>query len=256
VCLPHSDQGAPPGGGGFQPEQGGSVEAACHKECQIAKRDRNENRIKRRKARERGDSSDEDLSPETSWSGDVPSAEVDWSNMSGSSLSSPPRATEVSSSRWPQTAGHDKNVGSNSRQAVRPAREDQRTVRPRVAPSRMGASESQRAAPRQVDPPEAVGGATGSCPLTFQRFRPPQLGLLAEASIASKVDGLGVDAERVAGGGFWHRPAAPVVVTYQGRRSPGRSCFPRRRRGPRTNPGRRRSRRINPRAVGGAHCRR
>jgi hypothetical protein len=115
VCLPHSDQGTSPGGGGFQLEQGGSVEAACHKERQIAKRDRNENRIKRRKAGERGDSSDEDLSPETSWSGDVPSAEVDWSNMSGSSLSSPPRATEVSSSRRPQTAAHDKNVGSNSR---------------------------------------------------------------------------------------------------------------------------------------------
>jgi hypothetical protein len=52
-----------------------------------------QNRIKRRKAGERGVSSDEDPSPEPSWSGDVPSVEVDWSNMSGSSSSSPPRAT-------------------------------------------------------------------------------------------------------------------------------------------------------------------
>jgi hypothetical protein len=78
---------------------------------------------------------------------------VDWSDMPGSSSSSPPCATEVSSSQWPQTATRDKNVGFSSRQAARPAREDQRTVRPRVAPSRTGASESQRAAPRQTNPP-------------------------------------------------------------------------------------------------------
>jgi hypothetical protein len=54
--------------------------AACkaqHKERQITKRDRNDNRIKRRKAGERGVSSDEDPSPESSWSGDVASATVD-----------------------------------------------------------------------------------------------------------------------------------------------------------------------------------
>jgi hypothetical protein len=78
---------------------------------------------------------------------------VDWSDMSGSSSSSPPRATEVSSSWQPQTAVCDKNVGSSSRQAARPAHEDQRMVCPRVAPSQTGASESQRAAPRQADPP-------------------------------------------------------------------------------------------------------
>jgi hypothetical protein len=50
---------------------------AQHKECQIAKSDRNDNRIKRRKAGERGVSSDEDPSPESSWSGDVASAAVD-----------------------------------------------------------------------------------------------------------------------------------------------------------------------------------
>jgi hypothetical protein len=121
---------------------------AQHKELQISKLDRNDNRIKRRKAGERGVSSDEDLSPEPSWSGDIASAAVDWSDKSGSSSSSPPRAIEVSSSRWPQTAARDKNVGSSSRQAARPAREDQRTDRPRVAPSRKGTSESQRAAPR------------------------------------------------------------------------------------------------------------
>jgi hypothetical protein len=62
---------------------------------------------------ERGVSSDEDPSPEPSWSGDVASTAVDLSDMSGSSSSSPPRATEVSSSRRPQTAARNKNVGSN-----------------------------------------------------------------------------------------------------------------------------------------------
>jgi hypothetical protein len=102
---------------------------------------------------ERGISSDEDPSPEPSWSGDVASVVVDWRDMSGSSSSSPPCPTEVSSSWRPQKAARDKNVGSSSRQAARPAREDQRTVCPRVAPSKMGASESQRAAPSQADPP-------------------------------------------------------------------------------------------------------
>jgi hypothetical protein len=100
----------------------------------------------------RGVSSDEDPSPEPSWSGDVPNAAVDWSEMSGSSSLSPPYAIEVSSSRQLQTATCDKKVGSSSRQAARPAHEDQRTVLPRVAPSGTGASEAQRVTPRQVDP--------------------------------------------------------------------------------------------------------
>jgi hypothetical protein len=69
---------------------------------------------------ELGVSSDEDPSPEPSWNGDVASAVVDWSNMLGSSLSSPPRGTKVSSSRRPQAAGCDKTVGSSSRQAAPP----------------------------------------------------------------------------------------------------------------------------------------
>jgi hypothetical protein len=97
---------------------------AQHKERQIAKRDRNDNRIKRRKAGERGVSSDEDPSSELSWSGDVANAAVDWSDMSGLSSSSPPYATEVSSSRRPQTVQCDKTVGSSSRQAAHPTRED------------------------------------------------------------------------------------------------------------------------------------
>jgi hypothetical protein len=62
---------------------------AQHKKCQIAKRDRNDDRNKRWKAGEQGVSSDEDPSPELLWSGDVASAAIDWSNMSGSSSSSP-----------------------------------------------------------------------------------------------------------------------------------------------------------------------
>jgi hypothetical protein len=91
-----------------------AVHKAQHKKRQIAKRNRNDNRTKRRKAGELGISSDEDLSPESSWSGDVASAAVDWSNMSGSSSSSPPRGAEVSPSRRPQAARHNKTVGSSS----------------------------------------------------------------------------------------------------------------------------------------------
>jgi hypothetical protein len=50
---------------------------AQHKKPQIAKCDRNDNRTKRRKAGEAGVSSDEDPSPEPSWSGDVASATID-----------------------------------------------------------------------------------------------------------------------------------------------------------------------------------
>jgi hypothetical protein len=50
---------------------------AQHKECQIAKHDGNNNHIERRKAGERGVSSDEDPSLEPSWSGDALSAAVD-----------------------------------------------------------------------------------------------------------------------------------------------------------------------------------
>jgi hypothetical protein len=50
---------------------------AQHKKRQIAKRDRNDNRTKRRKAGELGVSSDEDPSPEPSCSGDVASATID-----------------------------------------------------------------------------------------------------------------------------------------------------------------------------------
>jgi hypothetical protein len=75
-------------------------------------------RNKRRKVGEQGVSSDEDPSPEPLWSGDVASAVVDWSNLSGSSSSLPPRGGEVSSSCRLREAGHDKTVGSSSRPAA------------------------------------------------------------------------------------------------------------------------------------------
>jgi hypothetical protein len=49
---------------------------AQHKEWEIAKRDRNDNRIKRLKAGERDVSSNEDPSPEPTWSSDEPSAVI------------------------------------------------------------------------------------------------------------------------------------------------------------------------------------
>jgi hypothetical protein len=54
---------------------------AQHKEREIAKRDWNENSIKRRKAGEHDVSSKEDPSPKLSWSDDMASATVDWSDM-------------------------------------------------------------------------------------------------------------------------------------------------------------------------------
>jgi hypothetical protein len=89
-------------------------------------------------------------------------------------------------------------------------------------------------------PPEKIRGAADFRPTALQWLQPPRLGLPEEASIAVEVDGLGVDTERATGGGVWRRPAAPAVVTYPGRQSPGRRCFPRHRWGPRTNPSRRR----------------
>jgi hypothetical protein len=50
---------------------------AQQKKRHIAKRDRNDNRVERRKAGELGISSDEDPSPEPSWSGNVTNAAVD-----------------------------------------------------------------------------------------------------------------------------------------------------------------------------------
>jgi hypothetical protein len=126
---------------------------AQHKKCQIAKRDHNDNRTKRRKADELGVSSDEDPSPEPSWSGDVASAAVDWSNMLGSSSSSPPQSSEVSPSHRSQAVGRNKTVGSSSHQAAPPTRVDQWSVRSRAAPSGTGASEPQRSVPRSADPP-------------------------------------------------------------------------------------------------------
>jgi hypothetical protein len=67
---------------------------------------------------ELGVSSDEDLSPEPSWSGDVASAAVDWSDMSGLSSSSPPATPECrcrDSRRQPRATrlwaqAHDKQL--------------------------------------------------------------------------------------------------------------------------------------------------
>jgi hypothetical protein len=126
---------------------------ARHKKRQIVTRDRNDNRTKRRKAGELGVSSDEDTSPEPSWSGDVASAAIDWSNMSRSSSSSLPRGVEVSSSHRPQAARRDKTVGSSSRAAAPCVREDQRMTRSRAAPSGTGAPDPRRPVPRQVEPP-------------------------------------------------------------------------------------------------------
>jgi hypothetical protein len=227
---------------------------AQHKEHEIAKRDQNDNHIKRQKVGERDVSCNEDPSSESSWSGDVASAAVDWSDMSGSSSSSPPRATEVLLLRRPQIVVREKNVGASSQIAARPAREDQRVVRPHVAPSGTSAPEAQRASPRQADPFEAVGGAASSNAPSLRRLRPPRLRLLAKAPVAGEVDELGVDAECAAGGRSWRRPATLSVVDYPGRWSPRRASFPHCRQGPRAIPFRGGGQKDNPRAAGGTQC--
>jgi hypothetical protein len=61
-----------------------------HNEKEIDKCDRNDYRIKHRKAGEHNDSSDEDLSLPPVWSEDEPSIAIDWSDMSRSPSPSPP----------------------------------------------------------------------------------------------------------------------------------------------------------------------
>jgi hypothetical protein len=105
---------------------------AQHKEQEIAKRDRNNDIIKRHKAGESDISSDEDPSPTPTWSRDEPCTAVDWSDMLGSSTSSPPRAVEVTSLRWPEPAAREGGTSSSSRSGARPVREDQRVTRSRT----------------------------------------------------------------------------------------------------------------------------
>jgi hypothetical protein len=150
----------------------------------------------------------------------------------------------------------DNIVGSTSRQAARPAREDQRTVRPHAAPSGTGASESQRSAPLEADTPQE-GRRSGRRPPASFTMAPIAPTLTpAEVAIAGEVVGLGVDVEHATGGGARCCPAAPAVIAYLGRQSPGRSRVPHRRRGPRSNPGCRGGRGVSPRASRGACCHR
>jgi hypothetical protein len=144
-----------------------------HKKHQIAKSDRNDNRTKRRKAGEPGVSTDEDPSPEPSWSSDVTSTTIDWSNMSGSSLSSPHRGVEVLSSHRPQAARRDKTVGLNSRLAAPSIQEEQRMTRSRATPAGTGAPEPRRLAPRQDDPPRRSEERPSSARLIYDGSERP-----------------------------------------------------------------------------------
>jgi hypothetical protein len=87
---------------------------ARHKEKEIAKRDRNDDRIKRRKTMEANVSSNEDPSPSPPWSGDKLSVDVDWSGMSGSPLSSLRGAAEVSSTWQSELVARERGAGLGS----------------------------------------------------------------------------------------------------------------------------------------------
>jgi hypothetical protein len=85
-----------------------------HKEKEIAKCNRNGNRIKRRKEGEHNVSSNEDPSLSPPWSGDKPSVAVDWSDMSGSPSPSPHGAVKVSSSWRLEAAAPEKGAGCDN----------------------------------------------------------------------------------------------------------------------------------------------
>jgi hypothetical protein len=125
-----------------------------HKEQEITKRDRNDNRINHRKAGEPNVSFDEDLSPPSAWSRDEPSVATDWSDMSGSPSPSPRQAVEVSLSRRPELATREKGAGSSSQSRARPIREDQRVIRSHTMPGVPCASERRRDPPHRDDPPK------------------------------------------------------------------------------------------------------
>jgi hypothetical protein len=229
---------------------------AQHKKCQIAKRDRNDNRTKRRKAGELGVSSDEDPSPKPSWSGDVASAVVDWSNMSGSSSSSLPRGAEVSSSCRPQATGRDKTVGSSSRQAAPPTRENQRKVRSHAAPNGTGASEPQRPAPRQADPPRRSEERPASARQLYDGLDHPDSDSLQRCRSRGRSSDSASTLSIATGGGAKRCPATLAIAAHPGRWSPRRSCVPCRQWGPWFNPNRRGGRGNSPRAHGGECCHR
>jgi hypothetical protein len=148
---PRSGQGASPGGGDLQPEPGHGVR------CSI-RNARSPSAIAMTTATRGGRRGSWASPPMRTHRLAVmerrcANVAVDWSNMSGSASSSPPRGAEVSSSRRLREARRDKTVGSSSRPAAPPARVDQWSACSRAAPSRTGASEPQRPVPRHADPP-------------------------------------------------------------------------------------------------------
>jgi hypothetical protein len=159
--------------------------------------------------------------------------------MSGSSSSSPPRGTEVSSSRQPQATGREKTLGSSSHPVAHPARGDQQMVRPRVVPSGTGTPEPQRSAPCQADP------------LRRSEERLASTRQLYDGSDRHDSDSLQRRWARKRSSDSASTPSAPPVVEpsaaprrlqsllIRGARSPGCSCVPCCRRGPRSDPGRR-----------------
>jgi soluble lytic murein transglycosylase-like protein len=77
-------------------------------------------------------------------------------------MSSPPRATKVTSSWRPQIAAREKNEGLSSRSAARPAREDRQVTRPCVVPSRRSTPEAWSDPPRRAIPPRRLEEQTTS----------------------------------------------------------------------------------------------
>jgi hypothetical protein len=220
-------------------EERRAVRKAQHKKRQIAKRDRNDNRTKRRKAGEAGVSSDEDPSPEPSWSGDVASTAIDWSNMSGSSSSSPPRGVEVSSSHRPQAARRDKTVGWRSRPAAPPVREDQWMTPSRATPGETGASKSQRPAPRQADPPRMSEERSPSARQINEGSERPDSDSMQRHRSRGRSSASALTSSATPAAEPSAAPRALAVATHPGQRSTGSSRTPCLQRGLRSASGRR-----------------
>jgi hypothetical protein len=115
---------------------------------------------------------------------------------------------------------------------------------------------SRRAPPRQADPPRRSEERPATVRQLFDGSDHPNSDSLQRRRSRARSTDLAsmpsVPQEADSGA----TPAAPAVIAYPGRRSPGCSHFPRHWRGPRVNPGRGGGRRISPQAIGGAQCHR
>jgi hypothetical protein len=128
-----------------------------------------------------------------------------------------PKCRHRGSRRWPRATR--KWVRARDKQLALPKRTSGRSALVWCPAGRVHLSRREPH-PAKRRPHEKVGGAAGFRPLALRWLRPPRLKLLAEAPVAGKVVGLGIDAERTAGGGVWRRPPRLQSLLIQGGGAP------------------------------------